>query len=92
MRTGAEAAGLIDLPTFCLNLMGPITPGASRLAPPPVQTDSCLGFRDPSDNSFHQVKIHLHHFLAGGLEAQAALGQAATDHRVPKRPELDRQL
>lgn len=51
--------------------MGPKTPGASRLAPPPIQTASSLGFRDPGDNP------DLHHFLAGGWEAQADLGQAA---------------
>lgn len=44
---------------FCPDLVGPATPGASCLAPPPIQTDSCLGFRDPGDNP------DLHHFLAG---------------------------
>lgn len=87
LRTGAEAlkclAGLTaQLPlSFFLDLMGSVTPGASRLDPPPIQTDSCLGFSDPGENP------DLHHFLAGGLEAQAA-----TEHRVPQRPELDRQL
>lgn len=66
--------------------MGPETPGASRFAPLPILTDSCLGFRDPGDNP------DLHHFLAGGLEAQAALGQAATEHCVTPKPELNRQL
>lgn len=57
-----EALGPRDSPPptyFCPDLVGPATPGASCLAPPPIQTDSCLGFRDPGDNP------DLHHFLAG---------------------------